>query len=151
MICEQYPFLANYITMARQNKNIPDPKLQSIYTALKKYTVEEEFDNVYQKLKALSQNEQSLLHAYFSSAYAQTSEDADISGYILGSLELIELEKIQKQKRSKKVKKEKTPDKKETQKAYNKRIRQVFMTSFNNFLDDVDNMDKKQTLKQSIF
>ena len=150
MICEQYPFLANYITQARQNKNIPDPKLHSIYTALTKYTAEEEFDEIYQKLHALSSNEQSMLHAYFSSAYAQTPENMDIGGYILGSLELIELENVQKQKKSKKVKKETVLDIKETQKADNKKLRQAFIDSFNAFLADVDNSDKKQSLKQSL-
>lgn len=147
IICERYPFLANYISQARQNKTIPDYKLHKIYDTLKKYTTEIEFDNVYEELKKVSSHEQEILRSYFLSDLSKTPEDIDIGGYILGAFELIELEQQQKQK--KKIKKEISLSQKEEEKNKNKQIRQNFVVAFNNFLLDVDNDDKKQIIKQT--
>ena len=148
MICEQYPFLANYIAAGRQNKRIPDYKLNSIYHSLKQYTSEKEFDDIYEELKTLSEHEQKILRSYFLSNYAKTSEDMDIGSYILSAFELIELEKAQKQK--KKQKKEQIKKEKEDEKNANKQMRQEFMDIFNTFLSDIDNDEKKRTLEQAL-
>ena len=149
MICEQYPFLANYIAGIRQNKNVPDTKLHSIYTSLKNHSTEEEFDNIYRELKTLSEHAQKVLHSYFSSDYIQTSEDIDVSGHILGSFELITMENAQKQKQ-KQTKTEKPTTETNNEKSVNKQIRQNFINAFNAFLNDVDNKDKKQSLEQTV-
>lgn len=148
MIYKHYPFLANYITAFRQNKSIPDTKLHNIYHGFKHYTSEEEFDNVYSELKTLSAHEQTMLRSYFSSDYAKTSEDTDIGAYILGTLELIDLEIAQKQKKN--PKKEQAKHDKENEKTINKQMRQAFEDTFNTFLSDVDSNEKKQALKDAL-
>ncbi len=147
ILCEKYPFLANYIVQSGQHKNIPNHKLRSIYTSFKKYTAEEEFDTIYNELKTLAPHEQNLLRTYFLFERANSSEDIDIDGYILGSLELINLENRQQQKRLSKSQKEQTLSLIDDEKAANKQMRQNFINAFNDFVADVDNEDKRQTLE----
>ncbi|MBR4927275.1 MAG: hypothetical protein IKY98_03000, partial [Alphaproteobacteria bacterium] len=149
-LCEKYPFLANYIVQSRQNKGIPNHKLHAIYTALKNYTAEEEFDNIYNELKMLSSNERNILQTYFLSEWAKTPEDIDISGYILGSFELIDLENYQKQKQSKKANGKNITTVADDEKSANKQMRQNFIQAFNAYLSDIDNEDKRQTFKQTV-
>ncbi len=150
MLYEKYPFLENCIIQSEQNKNIVNHKLYEIYTALKNHTTEEEFDAIYDELKTLSLNEKKLLRTYCSSEQVKNSEDIDISGYILGSFELMDLENRQKQKQSKTAEKRKETIVTDDEKSINKQMRHHFIEVFNDFLSDIDHEDKKQILKQTL-
>ncbi|MBR5130597.1 MAG: hypothetical protein IKV03_05175 [Alphaproteobacteria bacterium] len=143
----KYPYLQSCISQLRQGKNVSAQNLNKIYNSFVCYTSEKEFDDIYEQLKVLSRDEQDILKAFFASDYAKNPKDEDVGGYILGSLDLIHLESATNSKQSKNKEKVSVLNKKETEKAHNRMLRQNFVKVFEDYRLNVDDVEKKQALQ----
>lgn len=145
-LCEKYPFLIPYLDKIKDGQKLPDPKLHKLYEIFRNYHSEKMFDHAHEILKTLDQNEKDILTSHFSSKYIKTSQDLDVAGYILGTLDLIKLEKIQHKSKLANPSIQTHNTAHEDEKIINKKQRQAFINTFHEFYENVDDETAKNNL-----
>ncbi len=145
-ICDAYPFLKEFIQQIKRGDNFPNSSLYTVCRLFKNYETEEEYDEAFNRLKQLSEQERILLKVYHTSLVKSLSA---VSNNILNALALIEQEELLE--RSKKNKKKlKQPSENKAVLSEKEVQHKNFMSAFADFYADTENSAKVRILKESI-